>query len=147
MASEVIHSPLNALSFLIGTWHTEGEVMKSSISEPAKIRGTDIYKWVLDGKFILHLVEVMMGDVKTEAMELIGAYDKERNTYLMRSFDNTGTFTIMHATMNGEAMVITGDNMRSKLGVDKDGNIMRAHWELSDGKTWAPWMDLTLTKL
>lgn len=148
MDSQEDNSKLKPLSFLIGSWRTDGEVLKTSKSQKIKIKGTDSYEWVLGGSFILHRVNVMMGEVKTEVMELIGEYDEVNNTYQMRAFDNTGAFSTMQASVNSEGtLLITGDKMQSKLTVANDGKSMNARWEISeDGKIWMPWMHLTLAK-
>ncbi len=122
--------------------------MKSGGEMPAtKIKGTDSYEWILNGCFILHSVNVVMGDDRTEAIEIIGEFDSTTKTYKMRSFDNQGDFTTMEAHLDEMgALPILGDNIRSKLSMD-DNNNMSAHWEKSaDNKDWQPWMDLTFSK-
>lgn len=146
MEKKDLNSPLKALDFLIGKWTTEGEVMEPSSSQPVKIKGTDSYERALNGNFILHRVDVMMGDVRTEVLEMIGEYDKEENSYKMRSFDSEGAFTTMHASLNKNMLEIDGGNMRAKLIKGQDS--MNAHWEISeDGKNWKPWMVLKLTRM
>ncbi len=136
------------LEFLIGTWNTVGEVRASPTSPAVAINGTDSYELVLGGSFIEHRVDVMMGDVRTEAIELIGEYDNARGTYQMRSFGNDGGYAVMEGRIetNG-SLVISGDKMRASLTRVVEGQKMEANWEMQneDGK-WVPWMDLVLTK-
>jgi len=138
---------MKALSFLIGKWNTKGDI-KAGGKEPAiKIAGTDSYEWILNGAFILHKVDVMMGDNRTEAVEMIGEFDSTNKTYKMRSFDDQGNFTTLEAHVDDSGTLhILGDNMRSKLSIIDSDN-MTAHWEKSaDNKNWQPWMDLTFSK-
>jgi len=145
MKKEYSNSTLKELGFLIGTWRTEGEVQETSTSKPIKIVGTDIYEWTLNGSFILHRVDVMMGDVKTEVLEFIGEYDRENKIYQMRSFDSTGTFTTMRASFDNSIFEIDGGKVRAKLSPRQTS--MNAYWEISEnGKNWKPWMVLTLSR-
>jgi hypothetical protein len=138
---------LKTLNFLIGNWYSEGEVSATSKEPVIKIKGTDKYEWVLDDSFILHSVDVIMGDEKIKVIEIIG-YDKGNNKYILRSFNNQGSITEMQAQLDTESvLLITGDKMRSKLSVHSDSNYMTAHWEKSeDGITWFPWMDMNFKK-
>lgn len=138
---------MKALSFLIGNWTTTGDIHAGEKEPATKITGTDSYEWILDGAFILHKVDVMMGDKKTRAVEIIGEFDSTNKTYKMRSFDDQGNFTTMEAHIGDNGVLhISGDHMRSKLSV-VDSNNMTAHWErLADNKNWQAWMDLTFSK-
>jgi hypothetical protein len=138
---------LSPLNFLLGKWKTRGEVAATTESAAIKFHGTDTYELILGDRFIEHRVDVMMGEARMEALELIGEYDEESKTWQMRSFDNSGAFTTMQAKLNEDgSLEILGDKMRSRLSVNSD-NSMSAHWEISeDGEQWKPWMDLTLSR-
>ena len=138
---------LQKLNPLVGKWMSEGEVRATGTTPAMKIKGTDIYEWVCEGKFLLHRVDVMMGEEKVEVIEMIG-YDADAKNYPMRSFDNQGNFNTMHFTVDEKGVwKITGDLMRSTLTINKDGSHMNAHWEQSeDGSTWKPWMEMKFTK-
>ena len=138
---------LKRLNFLVGKWQTSGTVRATSSSPSLEITGTDVYEWTLGGSFLLHRVAVLMGEERTEVIELIG-YDASSKTYPMRSFDQQGNFTTMQANIDQDGVLkITGDKMRSALSASKDGRYMKAHWERSeDGSTWMPWMDMEFTR-
>jgi len=138
---------MKALNFLIGKWSTKGTIKAGDTMPETTINGTDSYEWILNGCFILHKVDVMMGDARTEAVEIIGEFDNLGKTYKMRSFDGQGNFTTMEAHLDDNgALHILGENMRSKLSI-ADNNNMTAHWERSaDNKNWQPWMDLVFSK-
>jgi hypothetical protein len=141
--------PAPALQFLnplIGTWKTEGEILGNPAT---KIQGTDQYEWVSGGFFVLHRVDVWMGDDKVETIELIGGFDAETGTFPMRSFDNQGNFTTMQARVEPDSVfIIEGDGIRSILTIAKDGQSMTARWEQSkDGLNWKPWLDMKFTKI
>jgi hypothetical protein len=138
---------LKKLNFLIGKWHTQGEILQGASVSSKGIRGMDIYEWVSGGFFILHRVDVFMGNERTEAIEIIG-YDENRKSYFMKSFDNQGASITMYAVLEKSGVLKFGDNkMKSVLTANKDGNSMTAKWELSEnGKTWKPWMNIQLDK-
>jgi hypothetical protein len=138
---------LKKLSFLIGRWHTKGEILQGASAASKDIRGMDTYEWVSGGLFILHRVDVFMGTERTEAIEIIG-YDENRKSYFMKSFDSQGASPVMYATLEKAGVLKFGDNkMKSMLTANKDGSRMTAKWELSEnGKTWKPWMNIQFDK-
>ena len=134
---------LKKLSFLVGKWHTRGEVTLGASDSSKEIRGMDTYEWVSAGCFILHRVDVFMGRKRTEAIEIIG-YEDVSKAYFMQSFDSDGASLKMYAVLDKKGVLKFGDDkMRSVLRMHKDGNSMSAKWELSeDGKRWKPWMKI-----
>ena len=140
-------STIKKLNFLIGKWHTQGKILQGATEASNEIRGMDTYEWIAGGFFILHRVDVFMGNERTEVVEIIG-YDETKKSYFMQSFDNQGESPIMYALLDKPGVLKLGDKkMRSTLTANRKGNIMTAKWELSeDGKTWKPWMDMKLSK-
>lgn len=140
-------STLEAFKFLIGKWNTEGEVLATAEAPALHFKGTDTYEWILNGSFIQHKVDVMMGEEYNETIEMMGEYDSHTHTIALRAFDNRGRLTTMHAHLDEAGrMHITGHAMRATLTV-VDANNMQAEWERA-GKdnTWLTWMRLTLSK-
>jgi uncharacterized protein YndB with AHSA1/START domain len=127
------------LEALIGRWRTEGETVASP-SEPAtRIAGTDTYEWLGGGFFVVHRVDVRVGDEHVEAIEIIG-YDAASGTYPTHAFDSQGTATTYQMEERDGTWTITGATERSTLVPGDDGATMRASWERSDddGATWRP---------
>jgi len=151
--AKIISSPkkpsvqLKKLNFLIGKWHTQGKILQGASASSKDIRGMDTYEWVSGGFFILHRVDVFMGNERTEAVEIIG-YDQSRKSYFMKSFDNQGASMIMYAVLDKPGVLKFGDaKMKTILTANKNGNSMSAKWELSEnGKTWKPWMNIQFDK-
>ena len=138
---------LKRLDILVGTWSTQGKVEANPTDPGVKIIGTDTYEWQHGGFFLIHRVDVRIGDEKIEAIEIIGGYDASSQTYPMRSFDSQGNFVTMEASVNDDGLwTFTGESARATLAVSDDGNTLTAKWErLTDGSKWLPWMDLKLT--
>jgi Protein of unknown function (DUF1579) len=150
------------LGALVGRWASQGHVIADP---PVSITGTDIYEWLAGGFFLVHHVDVVIGQQKVEALEVIGEYDPATHSYACRAYDNEGSVTIMRARVDDEGVwTFTGGGdvaaaarpdpgdepgaVRSTLTVSADRNTMTAKWErIDDGSTWHPWMDMTFTRL
>jgi Protein of unknown function (DUF1579) len=153
---------IRRLGALVGRWRSEGYIVGSP---PVPITGTDTYEWIPGGFFLVHHVDVMIGQEPVQAIEIIGEYDPVSDSFAARAYDNLGDVTIMHATVDDQGVwTFTGGGdiapvaqptsadesgaVRSTLTVSPDGSGMTAKWERSDdGTSWQPWMDMTFTRL
>lgn len=147
VAEQTIHTNLELLEPLIGTWTTEGEMTNEAGEATLKIKGIDTYQWVSGGAFILHKVNVWMGEEKTESVEIIGQADDTLKTFIMRSFDHQGNFTTMEMSSDSPtSFKLTGDKMRALLTVSDHKNMI-AFWERTeDNVIWLPWMALRFSR-
>ncbi|CAM3143200.1 DUF1579 domain-containing protein [Prescottella defluvii] len=129
---------------IIGRWQTSGTVLDEDGKAVATIDGTDEYEWMPGGKWVVHRVDVMMGDDHVHALELIGGYDAEADTYAMRAFDGSGAYGTMTAHLDADgSWTFLGDGMRSTLRPSADGSSMTARWERQDDTGgWIHWMDM-----
>jgi Protein of unknown function (DUF1579) len=153
---------IQRLGVLVGRWRSEGHIVGDV---PIPIIGTDIYEWLPGGFFLVHHVDVMIGEQRVQAIELIGEYDPTTDTFTGRAYDNQGNITIMHATVDEHGVwtftvgcdVTAGARrstadasgaVRSTLTVSLDGGGMTAKWErCDDDATWQRWMDMTFTRM
>lgn len=134
----------SAFGRLIGNWATTGDV--KSGEEQLKLNGSDSYQFILDGAFILHKADVMIGDNKSETFEVIG-YDSSTSAYTMRFFDNTGKSGVMKATILNDVWTFEGEGMRFTGGFKKDGHEFSGTWEqLSDDNKWTHLMNIQLRR-
>jgi hypothetical protein len=152
---------IQRLGALVGRWRSEGYIVGEV---PIPIIGTDIYEWLPGGFFLVHHVDVMIGDQRVQAIELI-EYDPTTDTFTGRAYDNQGDITILHArvdehgvwtfTGGGDVAAVARPSaagargaVRSTLRVSPDRGSMTAKWERSDdGATWQHWMDMTFTRM
>ena len=150
------------LGALVGRWRSEGHVVGEP---PVPIEGTDVYEWLPGEFFLVHHVDVVVGDQKVQAIEIIGEYDPAADSFIGRAYDNLGNVTIMHARVDdGGVWTFTGAGdvapaarpssadgggaVRSTLTVSPDKRNMTARWERSDdGSAWQPWMRMLFTRL
>jgi hypothetical protein len=130
-----------------------------------RITGTDTYELLAGGFFLIHHVDVLVGDKPVRAIEIICDYDAASGLFTARAYDNDGSVTAMRAhprspgmwTFTGGADVASaaqpdnaaaGGAVQSTLTVGPHGKKMKALWERSDdGASWRPWMDMTFTRI
>lgn len=153
MATDTTPQALHAIA---GRWTTSGHVIGEP---PVSVAGTDTYEVLDGGHFLVHHVDVTVGDQPVRAIEIIGEPDSATGGYLARSFDNNGGAEVMLLTIddngvfhfNGGAEVATaaqpGDRpttrVRSTLMVADDRQSMTALWERADEHgNWLPWMHI-----
>jgi len=138
---------LKHLKPFIGKWNTVGEIQASPYGPAGKIIGTDTYEWLPGGFFLVHRVDVRMGDQTNESIENIG-YDASTKTYPMHSFDSQGNHLVMQAGLVGDQWTFTGGSMRFTGTFSEGGKSISGKWEyLEDNSKWHHWMDVRLTKI
>ena len=153
---------IQRLGALVGRWRSEGHVVADV---PVPITGTDIYEWLPGGFFLVHRVDVVIGQQPVQALELIGEYDPATDSFTARAYDNLGKVTVMCARVDEQGVwwftgggnvapvarpASTGASgaVRSTLTVTADRSGMTARWERSDdGARWQPWMDMAFTRM
>ncbi|OZM76018.1 hypothetical protein [Pseudonocardia sp. MH-G8] len=133
---------------LIGSWSSSGRTVERPGEPAVEIAGTDVYAWGPGRRFVLHTVEVRMGQERVEVHEVIGEPDGD-GAVLMRSFDGHGGTALMRASQDpAGAWLFTGPSERARLEVGRDGRSMAAIWErrTDGGTTWEPWMDMSFRR-
>jgi hypothetical protein len=143
-----------------GEWATDGHVVGDP---PVPVKGTDTYEVLPGGYFLVHHVDVTVGDQRVRAIEVIGEPASEGGGFLARSFDDRGNAEVMRVTVDAEGVFhftggpeiaaaaqpadATTARVRSTLSVATDRKSMTALWERSeDGQSWEPWMNITFTR-
>jgi hypothetical protein len=153
------------LDGIVGDWRTEGRVIGDGTEPDVPIRGTDRYHWLAGGHFLIHDIDVLVGDQAVVGIEVIGEYDASEDAFRALSFDNQGAVVLMFVrvdddgvwTFSGGSDVAPAarpdssaqaDQVRSTLRIAADGTSMTAQWERStDGVEWMPWMDIHFTRI
>lgn len=144
---------------IAGEWATDGHVVGDP---PVPVKGTDTYEVLAGRYFLVHHVDVTVGDQEVRAIEVIGE-PADGAGFLARSFDNQGNAEVMLVTVDDEGVFhFTGGpevaaaaqpadamtaRVRSTLTVASDRRSMTALWERSeDGHSWEPWMNIMFTR-
>ena len=129
-----------------GRWNTEGRVVATNGAPEIRVFGTDTYEWLPGGFFLLHKVDVLIGDEKNETLEIIG-FDEHAEKYTMQHYDNNGNSGFMTATCEEEVWTFIGEGLRFTGGFKNDDEEFSGIWEQSpDGKIWTHFMDIKLNK-
>jgi Protein of unknown function (DUF1579) len=156
MDPRAAHQRLHAVA---GRWRTSGHVIGDP---PVPVVGSDIYDVLPGGHFLVHHVDVTVGDQPVRAIEIIGEPDGTGG-YLARSFDSEGNAELMGLTIDDDGVFhFAGGSeiapaaqstsartvrVRSTLTIARDQQSMTAHWERSDdGTSWHPWMEITFLR-
>jgi hypothetical protein len=152
-------TPDGRLHAIAGRWDTSGHV----VGEPRiPVVGTDHYEVLAGGYFVVHHVDVTVGEQPVRAIEVIGEPDTAGG-YLARSFDSVGKVELMRVAIDEDGVFhfVGGPDIaaaaqptdastarvRSTLTVADDRRSMTAFWERSeDGINWHPWMDISFTR-
>jgi hypothetical protein len=160
VSEDEARAPDKRLEAIVGRWQTSGYV----IGEPdLPVVGVDNYEVLPGGFFVVHYVDVIVGDRHVQAIEIIGEPDTESDGFLARSFDSDGNTELMLVMIDDDGVFhFTGGpevapaaqppdvptaRVRSTLTIAQDGQSMTALWELSDdGTNWQPWMDISFTR-
>jgi hypothetical protein len=152
--------PDRRLHAIAGRWETSGHV----VGEPRiPVVGTDIYEVLAGGYFIVHHVDVTVGEQPVRAIEIIGESGAAGGGYLARSFDSEGNTELMRVTIDEDGVFhfaggpdialaaqptdASTARVRSTLTIADDRRSMTALWERSeDGINWHRWMDISFTR-
>jgi VCBS repeat-containing protein len=138
------------LDALVGIWHTQGEVLgEDGSTAVATIEGTDAYEW-LGGFFVIHRVDVEIGDLHIEALEVIGPYDAAAGSFPTQAYTNQGEVETGTASVDANGVwTFAAGNAKANLHVADDRQSMRGEWVNTEdnGQTWRPWMRLRLTRM
>jgi hypothetical protein len=149
------------LGDIVGRWATDGHVIADP---PVPVTGFDTYELLAGGYFLVHHVDVRVGDQPVRAIEIIGEPDPSSDGLLARSFDNSGSCEVMRVTVDDEGVFrfaggpdvaptahlegTSTSHVRSTLTRGAGGTSMSALWERSpDGEQWEPWMRISFTKI
>ena len=114
-------SDMNAFQPFIGRWNTTGRFR----DDPRTIAGTDTYEWLAGRHFLIHRVDVRMGDEEMKSIEIIG---REGDSIVMHSFDSQGEHTVMQARVEGDSIRFEGDAMRFSGAFRDGGTTIAGTW-------------------
>lgn len=139
------HPKLSQLNAFAGIWKTEGEILATSNNPAVPISGTDIYEWLPGGYFLIHHVDVRMGENQVHSTEIIG-YDSSTDTFPMHYFGHKGSTGVMVATLEDDTWKFKGETERFTGSFNESGDVMSGKWERLNESAWEDWMTIRLTK-
>jgi hypothetical protein len=89
-------TPDKRLHNIAGRWRTSGHVIGEP---PIAVVGTDTYEVLPGGHFLVHHVDVTVGEHPVRAIEILGEPDALGGGFLSRSFDSDGNAELMRVTI------------------------------------------------
>ena len=135
----------------IGSWRTEGATIAQADAPSVPISSSDVYEWLPGGHFVVHRWDGQVGDGEVHGLEVIGI-DKAA-AYRTHFFDNDGNSGSEELSVRDRTWTWLGRQVmgavwhRCTSVVSDDGKTMTArHEQSTDGRTWTPWMDVTLRR-
>lgn len=134
------------LAVLVGVWNTTGAVLETEANPATTLAGTDIYRWLPGGHFLVHEVDVCFGTTPSRSMELIG-HDASSGGYLAHSYNDQGTIEQSEYVLDGHTLRIMAATARFLGTFDAAGKQLTGLWELHTPRTgWQPWIELKLVR-
>jgi hypothetical protein len=130
---------------LIGKWNTDGTILKNKIDSQEKITGTDSYELILDGNFILHQANVLMGGVKSETYELIQLENSV--TVKMHYYNSNQESGGMIGFLHEDELKFESENLRFRGTISSDNTLIIGIWEqLEEDNKWSDFIEIKLIK-
>jgi hypothetical protein len=129
---------------LIGVWKTSGQVLIEN--QTKNLAGTDTYEFILDGNYILHKADVLMGNEKSETYEVIGL-DSSSEKAIMKYFNSKGENGVMTSQINENDFQINGDKIKfaGKIN-DKNTELVGKWFRQSEDLSWSQFIEMKLEK-
>ena len=138
-----------AVEPLLGSWRTRGEVFGGDgETVVAAVDGHDHYER-LGEHFVVHRVDVRMGDEQVEALEVIGPWDAEVGAFPTRAYDNQGGEETSRASVGADGVWSFGSTgAEATMRISDDGRSADIRWRRTDddGASWRPWMRIRLER-
>lgn len=137
---------IKLLEPFIGVWNTTGILEAGLGNADIEVKGTDSYEWMPGGFFMLHKVDVMMGEERNESLEIIG-YDEDRQTFTMHAFDNKGVETTMSAEYKNGLWLFYNAQLRFEGGFNDKRTLLSGSWlQKDDHSHWQQFIRICLEK-
>lgn len=130
----------------LGTWHTVGRILNKNPNDEVHIKGIDTYELILDGHFILHKADVLMGKTQSLTHEIIG-FDHAKNHFTTQHFDNSGNSGHMQAMVKNGLWTYQGESLRFTGKFSDQDRVFGGVWtQLKADQTWQDFIEIRLTK-
>lgn len=133
------------LNKLVGKWNTTGKVFANQGQPEHSIGGTDCYEWLLDNKFLLHQVDVIMGDQNHCSLEVI-CPNLESDTSSVVAIEADARCENSSITIIDNQINIWNDKLKFEGTFDKDFNQIKGMWQKAIGNDWIDFMEIQLDK-
>lgn len=131
---------------LVGLWKTRGKVLRSENTAEAELNGMDSYEIILNGHYLLHKADVLMGSEKSETFELIAIAGKE-SAVRMDYYNSNGDSGSMTGAINNNDFTIDSGNLMFRGKLADDDTLITGKWRMrSEAGEWKDYIELELKK-
>ena len=134
-----------ALRLLSGTWRTDGQLVGPPPGPRTTLTAVDRYEWLPGLDLLAHHVSGHLGPESVASFE-VWAWDRRRRAYVSTSFDEHGTTSTFRATLRGRRWSVDGRTERFRGTFSADGATLSGTWDRKSGRTWKPWLTITLRR-
>ena len=134
-----------ALGLLVGTWRTEGQVVGMPSGPGATLAAVDRYEWIPGVDLLAHYVAGHLGRTSVASFE-VWAYDSRRRVHNSTAFDERGVPSMFEGRLRGRQWTVLGKTQRFHGDFSTDGLTLSGTWDQKSGRTWKPWLTVTLRK-
>jgi hypothetical protein len=111
------------------------------------IIGTDTYELILDGFFLLHKADVIMGKEKSNTLEMIWLNQPDCHVSLQH-YNNAGSFGLMSGRLKQREWKITGDELRFDGKFNENCDQLSGLWQKLDSqKKWVNFIEIELRRI
>jgi hypothetical protein len=130
----------------IGKWSTEGRIFGTDESPEMEIIGTDTYEPILDGFFLLHQADVLIGNVKSKTFEIMGFMESDAQVSL-QYYNNVGAFGLMSGSLTNGEWKIRSKDLRFDGKFTENRNELTGTWQkLDNQKKWVNFIEIKLLR-
>lgn len=135
----------NSFSRLIGEWKTTGNIINGE--ENLLLEGTDTYEWILDGHFILHKADVLMGGERSHTFEIISMKGPGAGAS-MQYYNSKGENGTMVSEITGNDFRIFGEKIKFEGAINNGNTEIAGRWFLqNENGDWKDFIQIELEKL
>lgn len=130
----------------IGKWSTEGRIFGTGENPETRISGTDTYESILDGFFLLHTADVLIGKEKSKTFEIMGFMESDAQVSLQH-YNNAGSFGLMSGSLINGEWKIRGTELRFDGKFTENRNVLTGNWQkLDNQKKWVNFIEIKLIR-
>jgi lactoylglutathione lyase len=155
------HPALRKLSFLVGSWHIEGETVPDFPGAAMRSVSEETFEWLPGGFFLVHRWNSVFGDPAADAgPELPGGpiqkgimfygFDASTGKFRTHFFDGNGPFhegSMYQGELCEDGRLVFTGPARFTITQNGDGTLTN-DWELpGENATWVPWRHTVLHRL
>jgi hypothetical protein len=135
------------MEIFVGNWKTNGRMFETNENPEMEIIGTDTYELILDGFFLLHKADVLMGNEKSKTFEIIWLNHDDDQASLQH-YNNAGSLGLMSGRLKLREWMISGEELRFHGKFNENYDQLSGRWQKLDSqKKWVNFIEIQLNRI